>query len=361
VEVDPGSVLESLGSARRYADPQGPRQGRLLAARGALPLPPAQIAGVLYALTLDPDAEIRDRASASLEELPDRIVDAALEGEVHPGLLAHYAERERDNEARIEKIALNAATPDETICFVATLPFPRVIDIVANNQIRLLRCPALLDALGANALTGQATIDRILHFLQIERAPGEPPPDESAEPEPTDEEPEEETAGAALLEAETVPQELVDEPEPTEDEQTEEERNRSLFALVQEMSVIQKIKLAVLGNSEARSLLARDRNRLVATAVVRSPKITEHEIVAIAHSRSVCDDVIRIIASNRQWTRNYAVQQALATNSKTPLPSAIKFLNYLTDRDLKQIMRSRDVRGPVSVQARRILTRKGKI
>ena len=111
MEVDPGSVLESLGSARRYADPQGPRQGRLLAARGALPLPPAQIAGVLYALTLDPDAEIRDRASASLEELPDRIVDAALEGEVHPGLLAHYAERERDNEARIEKIAQQLAQP----------------------------------------------------------------------------------------------------------------------------------------------------------------------------------------------------------------------------------------------------------
>lgn len=361
MEVDPGSVLESLGSARRYADPRGPREGRLLAARGALPLPPPQIAAVLFALTLDPDAEVGDRARAGLERLPDRIVDAALEGEVHPALLAHYAERERENEARIEKIALNPASSDETLCFVATLPFPRVIDIVANNQIRLLRCPALLDALGANALTSQATLDRILHFLRIERAPGEAPPEESAEPERSEQQCEEETSGAALLEAETLPQELVDEPEPAEDEVEEDERSRSLFALIQDMSVIQKIKLAVFGNSEARSLLARDRNRLVAAAVVRSPKITEHEIVAIAHSRSVCDDVIRLIASNRHWTRNYAVQHALAKNAKTPLSTAIKFLNYLTDRDLKQIMRSRDVRGPISVQARRILTRKGKI
>ena len=49
------------------------------------------------------------------------------------------------------------------------------------------------------------------------------------------------------------------------------------------------------------------------------------------------------------------------TNPKTPLSAAIKFVNYLTDRDLREIMRSRDVPGQIAMQARRILNRKGKV
>jgi hypothetical protein len=69
---------------------------------------------------------------------------------------------------------------------------------------------------------------------------------------------------------------------------------------------------------------------------------------------------MRIIAHNRQWTRTYPVKIGLAMNPKCPPQSAVKFLNYLTDRDLGVIMRSRDVPGTISAQARRILARKGK-
>jgi hypothetical protein len=62
-----------------------------------------------------------------------------------------------------------------------------------------------------------------------------------------------------------------------------------------------------------------------------------------------------------QLDRGYPVQLALSCNPKTPVASAIKFLNYLTDRDLRTIMRSREVPGPISTQARRILARKGKV
>ncbi len=49
MSADPTSVLDSLGPARRFADPNAPLEARMMAARGALPLPPPQVATVLYA------------------------------------------------------------------------------------------------------------------------------------------------------------------------------------------------------------------------------------------------------------------------------------------------------------------------
>lgn len=360
MEVDSGSILDRLGPARRYADPEGSLDGRLLAARGALPLAPPQIAQVLFALTLDPDPGVKERARQSLESLPDPIVEATLSADVHPALLHWLAERFREKGACVERIALNSAAADETLCLLATLPYPRVVDILANNQTRLLRCPALLDALGENSLTGQSTIDRILQFLNVERgipgAAGASRGSQAAEQLVRSDPPE----AAAAPDLADLPPELLEESQAPATEAEEDERSRNLWSLIQDMSVVQKIKLAHFGNGEARGLLVRDRNKLVATAAIRSPKITEAEVTGFVKSRSVCDEVIRLIANSREWTRSYAIQLALCSNPKTPVQSAIKFLNYLTDRDLTQLVRSRDVPGPISVQARRILSRKGK-
>ena len=361
------SILEALGPARRFADPDAPQEARLMAARGALPLPPAQIASVLFALTHDPDAEVKELACSSLDNLPSPMLDATLAGDVHPALLTYMATKFQEDEAQLEKIAINAATSDATFCSLASRPFPRIIDIVAQNQVRLLRCPELVETLGENPLTGQATIDRILHFLGVERGEMEesvaPPVDVPTPPPPADFDATQEMLD--LDDPEDLPPELTyesdeEEDEIPEDEGQDEERMRSLQVLIQEMSVMEKIKLARFGNSEARGLLVRERNKLVATAAVRSPKITDSEVVTFAKSRSLHDEVLRIIANNREWTKNYQVKHALTTNPKTPQPIAIKLLNYLTDRDLKTIMGSRDVPGPVSMQARRLLARKGK-
>jgi hypothetical protein len=64
---------------------------------------------------------------------------------------------------------------------------------------------------------------------------------------------------------------------------------------------------------------------------------------------------------NRDWTKNYQVKSGLATNPKCPQPVAIKFLNYLQDKELKTIMKSKDVPSAISAHARRILQKKGKI
>jgi len=355
MEAEPLKIrLELSAQAEKYARADAPREVRLMAARGALPLPPLELATVLFALMHDADAEVKSRARDSLECLPDGVLGAVLGGPAHPALLDHLARTFRDEEARLEPIALNPATADATVAFLASLHLKKIVDIVAGNQERLLRCPAIVDALGDNPLTGRSVIDRILSFLGMDE---ESDADATVDPESMGDD----EARAALVavlgedfaaHAETLLAESAD--GATTD-------SGNLYNLIQNMSVFQKIKLGRMGNREARGLLVRDRNKIVAIAAVTSPKITDNELISIAQSRNVCDDVIRIIANNRDVTRNYNVKLALATNPKTPQGMAMKYVNYLQDKDLRMLMKSKDVPSAVSTHARRILTRKGKI
>ncbi len=347
------SVLETLGAGRRYADPSAPERARRMAAGGALPLPPHEVAGVLYALSLDRDAEVAQKAYASLTALPEQLVDPTLQAEVHPALLNLLAERFQDDTARLEKIALNSATGDETICFLAGLPFPQLVDIISENQTRLMRCPEILEALGQNALTSQATIDRIVQFLGLGRSPA------SAGPAGAAPETQEVEARLGIDSAEGLPKCLVEEPASAAGAPDEAgPRRTSLIQSIREMSVIEKIRLARFGTAEARSLLVRDRNRLVALATLHSPRLTEKEIIAWSKARNLHDEVIRGIAGTREWTRLYAVKYALATNPRTPVAEAVRFVQTLVERDLKTLVRSREVPSPVSETARKLLMRK---
>ena len=136
-----------------------------MAARGALPLEPLELATVLLVLANDPDAQVKDTARKSLEEMPDPLLSTVLCGPAHPALLSLMAQIHKSHESRCESIALNPATDDATIAWLATLPHTRVVDIISQNQERMMRHEEIVDALGANPLTGRAVIERILgHF-----------------------------------------------------------------------------------------------------------------------------------------------------------------------------------------------------
>ncbi len=326
-----------------------------MAARGALPLPPTELATVLFVLMHDAEAEVKSTARESLEGLPENVVTPVLSGEVHPALLSHLAHAFREDEGRCEKLALNPACDDAAIAFLATLPFKRVVDIVSNNQERMMRAPEIVDALGSNPLTGRAVIDRILSFLGMEQPREDGEADDDAPVSDSDAE----AALRAVLgdDLGQFASALIQE----SDGEGAEDDSANLYALIQKMSVFQKVKLARLGNKEARGLLVRDRNKVVAVAAISSPKLSDNEVVAFAQSRNVSDEVLRIISVNRQWTRNYQVKLALATNPKTPQPTAMKFVNFLQDNDLKTLVKSKDVPSAVSTHARRILIKKGKL
>jgi hypothetical protein len=349
--------------AERYVRRDAPVEVRRLAAGGALPFPPVELATVLFALVHDPDDEVKARARQSLETLPPAVCDAVLSGEAHPALLSWLAQVHRNDAAKLERIALNPATDDRAFVFLAGVPHKRVVEIVANNQTRLLRCPDIVEVLGENPLTGRSTIDRILAFLGFEKPAAEVAEDGGTDAPPPD--PEELTDDAAVAalraflgdDAEAFARDLIDEHEGELDEETQ----GNLFALVQKMSVMQRIKLARMGNKEARGLLIRDRNKLVATAAIRSPKVTENEVENFAKARNLSEEVMRVIASNREWTRNYQVKLNLSMNPRCPIGMSIKFLNFLHERELRAIMKSKDVPSAVSTNARRLLQKKGKI
>jgi len=349
--------------AERYVRRDAPVGVRRMAAGGALPLGPVDLATVLFALVHDPDDEVKAKATSSLEQLPDNVLGPVLSGDAHPALLAFLAHVHKDDPAHIERLALNQAVDDRTYVFLASTPHRRVVDIVANNQERMLRCPEVVEALGENPLTGRSTIDRILSFMGIARPDAEVHEggDETEVPELSPGEITDEAASAALnalLGDDTgeFAASLVD-----DDLEIDPDDAGGLFALVQKMTVMQKVKLARLGNKEARSLLVRDRNKIVSSAAIRSPKITDNEVEGFAKARNVSDEILRIISANREWTRNYQVKLGLATNPKCPIPSAMKFLNFLQIRDLKSIMKSKDVSSAISGHARRLLQKKGKI
>jgi hypothetical protein len=126
---------------------------------------------------------------------------------------------------------------------------------------------------------------------------------------------------------------------------------RSLFQKIQTMSVSEKLDLARKASKEARSILIRDSNKLVQLAVVQSPKITESEILAIATNRQVNDEVLKEIAMNREWLRNYQIRLALVTNPKTPLAIAMAHVSYLNQRDLGLLAKSKGVARSIVIAA----------
>jgi len=125
----------------------------------------------------------------------------------------------------------------------------------------------------------------------------------------------------------------------------------SLFQSIQSMSVSEKLDLAHKGGKEARTVLVRDSSRLVQMAVIQSAKITEGEVLAIANNRQIDDEVLKQIAINRDWMKNYQIRVALANNPKTPLAEALKQVNYLKQRELTVLAKSRSVSRAMNIAA----------
>lgn len=131
-----------------------------------------------------------------------------------------------------------------------------------------------------------------------------------------------------------------------------EEETKKLLSL---MTVLERLKLAMRGTREQRATLVRDPNKLVASAVLSSPKVTESEIEAFSKMTTVAEEVLRIIGSNRVWTRNYGVALGLARNPKTPTGVALQFVQRLNERDMKQISSDRNVPEPIRLAVRKYL------
>ena len=129
--------------------------------------------------------------------------------------------------------------------------------------------------------------------------------------------------------------------------------NVSVSERVAMMSILEKMKAAMRGTREERAILVRDPNRLVAAAVLSSPKLTGQEVEAIAKMTNVGEEVLRVIGTNRQWTKNYGVVAGLVRNAKTPVAVSLNLLQRINDRDVKLLALDRNIPEPVRMAARR--------
>ncbi len=140
----------------------------------------------------------------------------------------------------------------------------------------------------------------------------------------------------------------------------DEEKKRSIAGKISKLSVAEKIKFALMGNKEVRGILIKDSNKLVSTAVLKNPRITEGEIVKISQDKNLPDEIIRAIASNKNWIQNYSIRLNLVYNPKTPVPVSVKFLSSLSNKDLDKISKSRNVSSIITASARKILVQRSK-
>jgi hypothetical protein len=343
--LDPGQLSAAAQRAL------GPGPMKLMAARGLAPLPdPGDLITVLYQLSLDGDAQVSGAAKKSAAELPDKVLAGALAQPLDPRVLDFFAARVTDRRPLLEAVILNPATDDSTIAALAgSSPAPPV-DLIAQNEQRLLRHPAIIGAMYTNPAARMSTVDRAIELAvrnQI-KVPGIAAWDEICAAlmgrgkdrvQTTDDEADELFARAATT--------LKDESE----DGTAEARELPLS----KMTIPMKIRLATLGNSFARAQFIRDPMKMVAVAAIKAPGVTDMEAAKYANNHSLVEDVISYIANRREWTKLYGVKLALVQNPKTPITAATRFLTHLREKDLRVVSRSKGVSSAVAAQARKLV------
>jgi hypothetical protein len=127
----------------------------------------------------------------------------------------------------------------------------------------------------------------------------------------------------------------------------------SIMQKIARMTFPQRLKAASKGSREVRAILIRDPSKLIAMAVLNSPKVTDAEIESFARMGNVAVDVLRAIGANRAWIKNYPVVVALTRNSKTPLGLSLNLMSRLNDRDLTMLSVDRNVPDSLRVAAKR--------
>jgi hypothetical protein len=328
-----------------------------MAASGALPLAPFDQIELLFLLTRDSDEEVGATAGASLVALPaDTLVSALRDPSLPPEALAFLGAHSEQDDVQ-QAILRNPTTPDETVRIMIPRLTTTNLEFVVVNQMRLLRHTTIIEALEASENLNSDQLRRIRelkHDFKIgvvpEAKPSEiaPPPKldlgkgpaEEEEPPPQSREEAAELYGLGEKDADLTPE--------------EEERKKSVFEKLVTATVADKIMLAFKGERQERMMLIRDRNRVVWSAVLSSPSMNEADAEAIAQMRNVAPDVLREIGKKREFTKRYKVAFELVKNPKTPPEISSQLLPRMANRDLKALVKDRNVPEVIRRQAQKM-------
>jgi hypothetical protein len=139
---------------------------------------------------------------------------------------------------------------------------------------------------------------------------------------------------------------------------SEEEKRGSVLQKIAKLDIKGRIQLGMKGSKEERSILIRDGTKIVALAVLDSPKITDGEVEKFASQKNVLEAVLRAIPMKRRFAKNYAVVRNLASNPRTPLDVALGLMKNLLVQDLRNLSGNKEVPDTIRKLALRMFKQK---
>jgi hypothetical protein len=140
----------------------------------------------------------------------------------------------------------------------------------------------------------------------------------------------------------------------------EDEEFLSKYKTAQLMGIGEKIKMALSGDKEWRSILVKDANKLVSGSVIKNPRITEGEILTLIKAGIQNDEIMRLICANKEWIKSYKIRKALVENNRTPVQNAMRYLGTMGEKDLAYLAKSKNISSVISTMAKRLLLNKKK-
>lgn len=305
----------------RIVKPGAPRDAQLAAARGALPLAGKDFLTVLFFLCRSRDAEIKTSAVKTLRQMPASILTPLCKDEnLHPQLLELMARARMVDGDLMGAVIMHPAVGLKTLLYLAERAGPEVLERLAAHQNMLAEQPEVVEAIIANPAASNALKYRLGWQDPESNSGSEQDPEAAGGDED----------GRSQTEVEALMEEAVRE-------------GMSKYQLALELKVAEKIKMALTGDKEWRTIMMKESNKLVQAAVMKNPRISDGEVLMIAKTRTSSDDLIRMILLNKDWVKSYEIKKALLIHPKTPPPKALRFITYLTMKDLKELAKSRQI------------------
>jgi hypothetical protein len=364
-----------------------PLPARLAAAKGLLPLTTEESLDALIALRRDPDAGVAKTAEDTLNEYdPDQMLKLAGSITTPPEILGYLVDWRKADTTMWDALITNRSTPDDAIADLAKrVNEGRLLEAITINQQRLIRTPKIIEAILANpARTADA--ERSLRQIQEEFFQKE----YGAKLVEAELEVQAQKSEAAKLNAarmdipldeivgldidDYILSEFEEEfgvivEDPVLDYVAESHRifddavadgenfTSDRISLVQRILLMnprERVKVALRGDREARCILARDSNRSVCLAVLKNPRITDGEIEMIAYMKNAHEQVLRSIATNRNWCKSYPIIHNLMRNPRTPISITLGLLPRLQTKDAKALSQNKNVPDVVRKTSQRI-------
>lgn len=274
---------------------------------GGVSLNEVERAEILAVLAMDEiEGVAQGAAQALMKVTAENFVAALQRPDAAPALLQHCAANLGGTPGIADALAQNASCPAKLLEKIASRISTTGIQALLENLERLASSAPLIDALAAspNANPEQKSLLAELRKTALE-------------------------AGELT--------ETVDAAE------ADPAKRRTLLERLAKMNVLERVKLALTGGREERIVLIRDSNKVVQRSVLQSPRLTEAEVESFASMTTLTMEILRIIAHNRLWMKNYSIVKNLIFNSKTPLDITMHQLARLTPRDLKILSTSKSV------------------